>query len=277
MADIVRYVIGRADQRRISAKMTGLNTLPRFPGDSVIGCERADSLDSSSPAASMDLSQTLVIFDLDGTLVDAFEDIAFATNYGLETNGLPTHDLATVKTFVGDGISHLVARAVGSDKHPKFTKVLADVKSFFADHCAENAKAYPQVVEMLSSLREQGAQIATLSNKPDAMVHTTLTKTGLDELIDLAMGETEEYGIKPDPAGLQALVSKRNRRNVIMIGDGIPDAQVAQNASIPFVGVSWGLTSLEKLREFNPIGVADSALGLIEILQTYDASSPIRI
>lgn len=186
------------------------------------------------------------MFDLDGTVVDAFADIAAAANHALAVHGLPTHDPSTIMGFVGNGLSKLVERALPPAAQDRHAAVLATTLARYTEHPADTARVYPGMREAIAALRAEGFRTALLSNKADAIVQRIIDLLELRDLFDSVAGEVPGVPVKPDPAALLAMARELGARRTVMVGDGVPDMQVARNAGAGFVGCLWGLGSAEK-------------------------------
>jgi phosphoglycolate phosphatase len=211
---------------------------------------------------------TAIIFDLDGTLVDAFQDIANAINGPLGRRGYPQHSVSRIMELVGEGAGKLIERALPPDVD---ASVVADVKAemmrYYREHPADFATVYEGIHEVLQAARRQGCKLGVLSNKPHPMTIATCEKVGLAEYFDDMVGEQGgEIPRKPDPTGLRLQLERLGATEAIMVGDGIPDGQVALAAGIPFVGVLWGTRSAEQLAPYNPVALASSPAELMEAL-----------
>ena len=114
----------------------------------------------------------MVVFDLDGTLMNSLTDLAISVNYGLKLNGLEEKPVENYKTYVGNGREMLIRRAMGDawTDHELFEKVKADYDRHYAVHCNDHTAAYDGCAEMLEKLAEKGVKTGVLSNKPDEFV-----------------------------------------------------------------------------------------------------------
>ncbi|MBI1784664.1 HAD-IA family hydrolase [Candidatus Sumerlaeota bacterium] len=216
----------------------------------------------------------LLIYDLDGTLLDAFEDIQIALNYGLAQCGLPTHPIEDVKRFVGDGIASLVKRALPAGREEKFDEVLPLVADYYRSHPAGTAKLYPGVKETLTALRAKGVKQAILTNKPHLIAVEACARLGLNALVDKVQGEDAQHPLKPDPRAALALarVFSAAPEDCAIVGDGKPDALLARAAGMKFVGCTWGMHTRPEIESFAPDRVIDSVAELSGRL-----SSPSRL
>ena len=195
----------------------------------------------------------LVIFDMDGTLVDAFRDIQAAVNAMLAARNLPTHDLATIRGFVGNGVVRLVERSLPPGEHDQLDEAVAFVRRYYEEHPADHAVLYPGAEDCLAELRAAGCKLAILSNKPHEVTLMVARRLRLDTMMDAIVGERRDRPMKPDPAGVHELQRQFAAQRLTVVGDGMPDAQVARNAGGSFVGVDWGISSREDLEVFGPV------------------------
>ena len=184
----------------------------------------------------------LVVFDLDGTLLDTLEDLTAATNYALTSHGLPPRGIDEVRAFVGNGIPKLAARAVpaGTDKKTE-AAVLASLLSYYKAHCRERTRPYPGVTDLLADLKRQGIKTAVVSNKADAAVQL-LCADYFAGLCDFAVGERADVRKKPAPDAVFAALTALGeaREDAVYVGDSEVDVKTAANAGLPCVSVTWG-------------------------------------
>jgi phosphoglycolate phosphatase len=203
----------------------------------------------------------VVVFDLDGTLVDAFRDIATAVNRPLAARGFPTHSLETIRGMVGDGAGKLLERASPRDISPEdFAAIKAEMLTYYHEHPADQAEIYPGIANALSELQRTGYVLGILSNKPHATTVKTLEAIGLDHFFADVVGEQAPIvPRKPHPQGLLALLERQQATRAIMVGDGVPDGEVSAAAGIPFLAVTWGTRTREQLSAHGPAAFADHA------------------
>ncbi len=195
----------------------------------------------------------LVIFDLDGTLVDAFRDIQAAVNAMLASHGYPTHDIATIRGFVGNGVVRLVERCLPPEGARHLDESVAFVRKYYEEHPADHAALYPGVKDGLQRLKAAGVKIAILSNKPHEITLVLANRLGLDRLAHLVMGEQRGIPMKPDPTTVLMIREELGTETLSIVGDGLPDAQLARNLGARFVGVDWGIGTRGQLEEYGPV------------------------
>ena len=147
--------------------------------------------------------KTIVICDLDGTLIDSRADLAKAVNLTRRSRGLPELDIPTVTSYIGDGARKLVERAfrgTGVD----VDSALEEVQIHYRDVMLDATYAYPTVVEGLETLKSHGFKLAIVTNKPHQHVSAILEALGLLGFFDSIRGGSSELPLKPDPAMLFA-------------------------------------------------------------------------
>lgn len=210
----------------------------------------------------------MVIFDLDGTLLDTLDDLCNSVNYSLRTNNFPERSLAEVRTFVGNGIRLLKERSVpeGTSKE-LIDKTFECFKTYYAVHCNDKTKTYPGVMDMLKELKKNGYKIAVLSNKAQYAV-TKLCDIYFNNLLDDAVGARENVAKKPSPDALYICAENNNinLNNVIYVGDSDVDVATANNAGVKGIAVTWGFRSRELLIKCGAENLADNTDELLQIL-----------
>lgn len=210
----------------------------------------------------------LVIFDLDGTLLDTLEDLYNSVNYALETNNLPKRSLDDVRNFVGNGIRLLIERSVPENTSVELTdKTFNCFKSYYGIHCNDKTNTYPGINNMLKELKKNNYKIAILSNKAQYAV-TKLSKIYFDNIIDMAIGATENIPKKPAPDSLYICAEKLGvkLKNVTYIGDSDVDVKTALNANVNGIAVTWGFRSKEFLISSGAKILADNTDELLSLL-----------
>lgn len=217
----------------------------------------------------------LIVYDLDGTLLDAFEDIMVALNHALEHFGLEPYSLDSVKSFVGDGVEVFVKRALEGVPREQMRKVRDLFIEGYRSPEHSSARVYPGTLELLRSMRGRGRLQAVLTNKPHPIAIKSCEYVGIGQLVDHVQGTDREHPLKPNPKGLQRILRelKVAPENVLFVGDGRPDMEVSAACGIAAVGCSWGTQSAAQLLEQGAVRVIDSILEL-EALLGKDAGRP---
>ena len=209
----------------------------------------------------------LVIFDLDGTLLDTIADLAESTNHALKQLGYPTHNVETIRTFVGNGINKLLERALPLQEQTEENVRLmrSHFVPYYDAHNADLSSPYPGIVHLLEDLQEKGTMIAVASNKyQEATVKLVKYYFPMINFIEI-LGQREGINVKPDPSIVFDILQKANvnKEEVLYVGDSGVDMQTAINAGVDAVGVTWGFRPRTELEGFQPMGLIDKAEELL--------------
>lgn len=185
----------------------------------------------------------LLIFDLDGTLIDSSRDLAISTNAMLRQMGRPEVDEKIVNSYVGDGAPKLVRRALGEGvSDSEFDAAYAFFIRYYRNHSLENTGLYPGIQNALEELRASGNQLAVLTNKPVKISRDILAGLKVADYFFQIYGGDSFPSKKPDPVGIKTLMAETQQEpeTTTMIGDSNVDIQTARNAGVRACGVSWG-------------------------------------
>ena len=188
------------------------------------------------------MKKNTIIFDLDGTLLNTLDDLADSVNYVMEKHQLPLHSVNKVRQMVGNGIAVLIERAIPDGRsNPLFDTCLAEFQEYYKAHMQEKTAPFAGITELLTTLREQGYQLAVVSNKFDAAVKA-LCRDYFGDLIEVAIGETATVAKKPAPDTVLTAMRQLNvsPEDCIYVGDSDVDIETAKNSGIPCISVTWG-------------------------------------
>lgn len=184
----------------------------------------------------------IVIFDLDGTILNTLDDLADSTNYALKVNGMPERSVEEIKHFVGNGIRKLMERAVPQGtQEDEIVKVHSTFTEYYKIHCADKTRPYDGIKELIERIRSLGIKTAVVSNKADYGVQT-LCRDYFPGLFDYAVGEREGIHRKPYPDSVNEVLRCFNvdRTEALYIGDSEVDIQTSANAGMDVCMVGWG-------------------------------------
>lgn len=211
----------------------------------------------------------LVIFDLDGTLLDTIADLAAAANHALQKAGFPVYDTETIRTFVGNGISKLLERALpeGARTAENVERLRTDFVPYYDAHNAEQSKPYPGVAALLLRLQERGMMLAVASNKYQAATEKLVAHYFPAIRFVKVMGQREGVPVKPDPTIVFDIMEAAGvgKADVLYVGDSGVDMQTAHNAGVDAVAVSWGFRPRTELEAFRPLAIIDRAEELADL------------
>ena len=184
----------------------------------------------------------LIVFDLDGTLVDSRRDLAESANQVLRECGCRPHEEATIGRMVGDGAATLVARAFAEARCPQPPAALERFLAIYNNRLLECTRAYPGIPELLTAL-DGRATLAVLTNKPAGPTRTILEGLGLAPHFGArVIGGDGPFPRKPDPAGLRHLIAEAGVESstTLMVGDSAIDWRTAHAASARSCTVRYG-------------------------------------
>lgn len=189
----------------------------------------------------------LLIFDLDGTLVDSRIDLANSVNAMLANFGKPSLPNEVIASYIGDGAPMLVRRSLGDpDDESYVQRALQFFLLYYREHKLDNTYVYPGVKEALDSIRasRNGKQIkmSVLSNKPVGPSRAIVEALGLGSYFFQVYGGNSFHTKKPDPAGVQGLLQESGAQpeQTVIIGDSDVDVLTARNSGTYSVGVNYG-------------------------------------
>jgi phosphoglycolate phosphatase len=187
-------------------------------------------------------NRDLLVFDLDGTLVDSQRDLTDSVNATRAWMGLGPLPPETVAQYVGKGAPVLVQRALPDAGEEDWARGLKYFLDYYREHMLDSTRLYPGVREALDELHGAGVPLAVLTNKPIRFSLRMLEGLGLDLHFFRVYGGNSFPEKKPHPMGLDALIaeSRADRDRTVMIGDSAVDVQTARNAGVRACGVKWG-------------------------------------
>ncbi|HVR03248.1 MAG TPA: HAD-IA family hydrolase [Polyangia bacterium] len=191
----------------------------------------------------------LVLFDLDGTLVDSAPDIAAALNAALAELGQPVQPLPVVKSYVGDGAAKLVERAAAPSPQVDQEVLLDRFKAQYAAHVCVHTSVYPGILEMLEGFASRGTRLAVVTNKPGDLARALVRALAIDRYFADVLGDGDGFPRKPSPQIALAVCARQGVAppDAVLVGDGLPDVRLARAAGCRVAAVTWGYTSLEIL------------------------------
>ena len=210
----------------------------------------------------------LLVWDLDGTLVDSMEDLAASVNAVREGRGMSPLPQAVVRGYVGGGARNLIRKALGEVERD-LDLALEDFLEDYRQHLLDKTRAFPGIPGLLEALEERGFAMAVLTNKPLAHSEAILEGLGLDRRFRCLRGGDSYPTRKPDPAGLLALLAEMGTvpEEAVMIGDSDNDTLTARRAGLWSLGVAYGyapesFAAAEADVRVDEVGEIGEALGL---------------
>jgi len=192
----------------------------------------------------------IIVFDLDGTLIDTSFGLNRCMNIALTDNGLDPIGLSLTKKFVGNGILNYVRRAVTfAGNVEKTADVYRDFMNVYSEHGAENCHLYDGMDEVLSKMKELGLKLAILTNKAQSATDLFNELYFKKYSFNAVSGQKPDLPLKPAPDGLERILDSLDvgKSDALMVGDGETDYLTAKNAGVDSLSVLWGFRSKAEL------------------------------
>lgn len=216
----------------------------------------------------------LIVFDLDGTLVDSAPDLAYAADAMLAQLGLPARGVEAVRGWIGNGVPMLVKRALTGAMWPegepeRFDEALGIFMQVYGDHVCERGGLFPGVLEGIAELKHQGYKLAVLTNKHSRFTIPLLEQLGVAAYMDYIGCGDQFDKHKPDPEPLLKTAERFGVRpeHCLMVGDSANDVQAARAAGYGILVVPYGYRSCERAEDLGADGVIDSIAQLPALLR----------
>lgn len=209
----------------------------------------------------------LLVFDLDGTLIDTLEDLAFACNEALRFYNYPVRSIAEVQSFIGNGVKRLMALAAPEGlTEEQHEALLIKFKEIYSDNLWQFSQVYPDMPDVLQELKNRGDVLAVLTNKSQVEA-SRLIEHFFPGIFTIVIGQSDRFPKKPAADALLFLIEEfaTGKENVIYIGDSEVDMKTAKAAETYAVGVSWGFRTADVLREHDADTILNKSSEILDI------------
>ena len=224
----------------------------------------------------------IIIFDLDGTLINTISDLGQACNYALASCGFPTHKIEDYPRLVGNGVNKLIERALPEEYRNEETvlRLREYFVPYYDEHNCDFTRPYDGIPELLEALRRKGDEamrlkgerwfLAVASNKYQAATEKIVAQL-FPGIFDVVLGEREGVERKPHPQIVYDILSTLNSQlstlNCLYIGDSLVDAETARAAGATLVLCTWGFGTREQMEGAKPDYLVDHPLEVLEVLE----------
>lgn len=218
----------------------------------------------------------LIVFDLDGTLVDSLPDLAVAANHALRLLRLPEHPLEAHQKMIGGGEKNYVRRFLGPDHQHLFDQALNLYLEHYSQHLGDRTRVYPGVAETLA--RFSSLKMAVLSNKREDLSRRVVQTMGLAGFFQAVRGG-DSYGVlKPSPEGLGDLIRELEEEptRTLMVGDKPEDILTGRGAGAYTAAVTYGYGDLSAIATAQPDNLLNTFSQLADLLGSYGLVLPKR-
>ncbi|MDO4966075.1 MAG: HAD family hydrolase [Lachnospiraceae bacterium] len=211
----------------------------------------------------------LLIFDMDGTILDTLTDMTDSVNYVMDKLKLPNHTYKQVRGYVGNGARTLFEKAIGNivDKDT-VDEAVSIFREYYKNHCQDKTAPYDGIMDLLRDLKSKGYKLAVVSNKPDEAVKK-LVDIYFDNIFDFSLGEKEGTRKKPAPDMVSLCLDGLNesKEKTIYIGDSDVDYMTAKNSDLDVILVTWGFKDKDFLEKFDANYYVDKPSEIIDIIE----------
>ena len=210
------------------------------------------------------MNSLLVIFDLDGTLIDTIGDLAAAVEHSLAVKGFPGHTVDEYRKMVGHGIRNLVTRSLPEGVPDEvIDSALADFVSYYTANIDVHSRPYPGILDLLESLTSDGVKLAVASNKFQAGTEMLMARFFPGIPFVKILGNAPGLPLKPDAAVVRLAMESSGVDRAVMVGDSATDIRTGHNAGIPVIAVTWGF------RPRADFGEADAVVDTVQQLKLF--------
>ncbi|MDE5643077.1 MAG: HAD family hydrolase [Muribaculaceae bacterium] len=214
--------------------------------------------------------KSLVIFDLDGTLLNTIDDLGNACNEALRQMGYQPHALTSYPMMVGNGITRLIERALPDEARTE--RIIAEVRrhfmAYYDNHCCDMTVPYPGIELLLEELTRRNINLAVTSNKYQRAVSLLISRYFSKYNFKVVLGQHDGVPPKPDPSIVFEALSQcpTPKSDVLYVGDSGVDMETARRACVESVGVTWGFRSEKELRAAYADHIIEEPCDLIGLL-----------
>ena len=217
----------------------------------------------------------LCIFDLDGTVLDTVETIAYYANASLEKNGISPIPVFEYKKLAGMGIVKLIKNMLNYRdcfSEELFDRVFRDYDEAYNKNTTYKTKIFDGLKEVLDKLKENGIKLAIVSNKPDYAARDVVNMIYGKDYFSFVAGQREGIALKPSPESTLAVINDMNvsKSECVYIGDTSVDMKTGKNTEVFTVGVLWGFREKDELVESGADAIAETPKELYEIIMNAD-------
>ena len=213
------------------------------------------------------MNPKLVIFDLDGTLLDTIDDLGAAVNHAMRLRGFPLHSRDEYMRMVGHGARNLMRQALpeGHKDDDMVEAAYNDFKAYYTDHIDVHTQPFPGIQDLMTTLHRKGIMLAVASNKFQEGTEHLIKEFFPDIPFVAVLGNRPGFPYKPSPEIVEEVLNKAGvqREEAVMVGDSDTDMETAANGGIEGIAVGWGYRNMNGIPGLK---VADSAEELLKML-----------
>ena len=191
---------------------------------------------------------SMIIFDLDGTLIDSRRDLATGVNLMRAYYNLPALELETVSSYVGNGARKLAERSLAGHDEINFEEAFALMRQFYTEHMFDQTTFYPGVLDALKVIKQKNFKTSIVTNKPDSSCKAIIEHLKVVEYFDVILGASDKYALKPESEMLYAVMDETGTKPECswMVGDNYTDMESGARAKVKTCFVTYGFGELKE-------------------------------
>jgi len=196
----------------------------------------------------------LIIFDLDGTLINTLVDLKIAINTAILPYNYEQQTDDQIRIKIGNGVAILVSRCIPDGKeNPHYDSILKEFRKYYAIHCRDNTKEYDGIRDILVNLKFNGYKLAVCTNKLGSVARPMIGEI-FGDLFDYVQGDEPDVKVKPAPDMINKVLNKFgvSKEETLYIGDTNVDEETALNSSLNYILVTYGYRTLDELKKMCP-------------------------
>lgn len=214
------------------------------------------------------MKYNLVIFDMDGTILDTLNDLKNSLNYCLKKYNFNERSLEEVRSFVGNGIRRLIELSIPNINSSIIDEIYKIFIDYYDKHCNDTTKVYEGIIDTIKELKKQNVLTAVVSNKADLVVQK-LCSIYFEGLFDYQIGMQNGIRKKPFPDSVIKVMESLNvdKEHTIYVGDSEVDVETSKNANIKCISVDWGFRKRDYLEKLNNYKVISNPKEILEIIK----------
>ena len=213
--------------------------------------------------------KNIVIFDMDGTILNSLGDLTAALNYVLALHGYPARSEQQACDALGKGVAYFLKHNIPEPVDDKtLEQYVKEFKEYYPANMYNTTAPYGGILNLLATLKARGCKLGVISNKFDAAVKGLCDKY-FNGIFDAAVGETAGVKRKPAPDSVFKVLEQlgADKKQAVYVGDSEVDYQTAVNAGLPCISVTWGFRNKEYLKAIGANNFADTPRQVADMVE----------
>lgn len=215
--------------------------------------------------------KTVCIFDLDGTLANTLDSLAYSVEETLKAMDLPAITREQCQAFVGNGARKLLELSLEASQKGasrRLPEAMEKYEEIFDENCDYQAEVYEGMMDVVQTLHRQGIRLAVLTNKPDRQAKKVMKKLFPEGVFQQVWGQKESVARKPSPEGICLLLEHfgAKKEECLYIGDSEVDLHTGRNAKVETLAATWGFRSRQELEQWGEVTLIDHPKDILQFI-----------